>query len=107
LPSERHPAPMLPPVPFKIVQNPGLTVILFEEFNRFRQIFTDGRRRPNVEIPSWWGYSTAAWDGDTFVVDTPASTTKHGWTKWAIHIPMRCTPSSGSDGSILDICNWN
>jgi len=74
-PSERCrpkgiPAPMLPPVPFKIVQNPGLTVILFEEFNRFRQIFTDGRRRPNVEIPSWWGYSTAAWDGDTFVVDT-------------------------------------
>lgn len=74
-PSERCrpkgiPAPMLPPVPFKIVQNPGLTVILFEEFNRFRQIFTDGRRKPNVEIPSWWGYSTAAWDGDTFVVDT-------------------------------------
>ena len=74
-PSERCrpkgiPAPMLPPVPFKIVQNPGLTVILFEEFNRFRQIFTDGRRKPKVEFPSWWGYSTATWDGDTFVVDT-------------------------------------
>jgi len=64
------PAPMLPPVPFKIVQNPGLTIILFEEFNRFRQVFTDGRPRPKVEIPSWWGYSTGRWDGESFVVDT-------------------------------------
>jgi hypothetical protein len=74
-PSERCrpkgvPAPMLPPVPFKIVQNPGLTIVLFEEFNRFRQIFTDGRPRPEVEIPAWWGYSTGKWDGETFVVDT-------------------------------------
>ena len=74
-PSERCrpkgiPAPMLPPVPFKIVQNPGLTVILFEEFNRFRQIFTDGRPRPKVGFPSWWGYSVGQCDGDTFVVDT-------------------------------------
>jgi len=74
-PSERCrpkgiPAPMLPPVPFKIVQNSGLTIILFEEFNRFRQIFTDGRPKPRLDIPSWWGYSTGRWDGDTFVVDT-------------------------------------
>jgi hypothetical protein len=74
-PSERCrpkgiPAPMLPPVPFKIVQNPGLTVILFEEFNRFRQVFTDGRTRPKVSFPTWWGYSMGQWDGDTFVIDT-------------------------------------
>src|SRR5206468_5173329 len=27
--------------PMKIVQNPGLTLILFEEFNHYRQIFSD------------------------------------------------------------------
>lgn len=74
-PSERCrpkgiPAPMLPPVPFKILQTPGTTVILFEEFNRFRQIFTDGRPQPKVDFPSWWGYSVGHWDGDAFVVDT-------------------------------------
>ena len=74
-PSERCrpkgiPAPMLPPVPFKIVQNARLTIVLFEEFNRFRQIFTDGRPKPRLDILSWWGYSTGRWDGDTFVVDT-------------------------------------
>jgi hypothetical protein len=74
-PSERCrpkgiPAPMLPPVPFKVVQTPGLTIVLFEEFNRFRQIFTDGRPKPHLDIPSWWGYSMGSWDGDTFVVDT-------------------------------------
>jgi hypothetical protein len=74
-PSERCrpkgiPAPMLPPVPFKIVQNPGLTIILFEEFNRFRQIFTDGRPPAKIDVPSWWGYSTGRWDGEAFVVDT-------------------------------------
>jgi hypothetical protein len=28
----------------KIVQTPRLTLILYEEFNDFRQVFTDGRR---------------------------------------------------------------
>ena len=37
------PDQMLIGVPMKIVQNPGLTLILYEEFARFRQIFTDGR----------------------------------------------------------------
>ena len=31
---------------FKIVQDPGLFLILYEEFARFRQIFTDGRDLP-------------------------------------------------------------
>jgi len=33
---------MLIGVSLKIVQNPGLTLILYEEFARFRQISTDG-----------------------------------------------------------------
>ena len=56
---------------FKFVQTPGLTFILFEEFNHFRQIFTDGRPFPdNDSQPTWLGYSIGKWDGDTFAVDS-------------------------------------
>lgn len=61
---------MLIGVPMKIVQDPGLTLILYEEFARFRQVFTDGRRHPPVASPAWLGYSIGSWDGDWFVVDT-------------------------------------
>jgi len=64
------PDQMLIGVPLKIVQNPGLTLILYEEFARFRQIFTDGRDFPPVSAPAWLGYSIGKWDKDTFVVDT-------------------------------------
>src|SRR6266852_6029357 len=37
------PDEMLIRLPMKIVQNPGLTLILYEQFTRYRQIFTDGR----------------------------------------------------------------
>jgi hypothetical protein len=61
---------MLVPEVFKIIQTPGVTVILFEEFNHFRQIFTDGRPLPEPVQPAWLGYSVGKWEGDTFVVDT-------------------------------------
>jgi hypothetical protein len=64
------PDQMLIAVPLKIVQNPGLTLILYEEFARFRQIFTDGRDHPPVSAPAWLGYSIGKWDKDTFVIDT-------------------------------------
>jgi hypothetical protein len=63
-------APMLPPVPFKIVPGRGVVVILFEESNRFRQIFTDGRSLPRDPQPAWWGYSIGTWEGDTFAVES-------------------------------------
>jgi hypothetical protein len=56
--------------PFKIIQTPGVTVILFEEMNHFRQIFTDGRSLPERMDPSWFGYSVGRWEGDTLVVET-------------------------------------
>ncbi len=31
-------------IPFKILQMPGVTVLLFEEFHKYRQIHTDGRQ---------------------------------------------------------------
>jgi hypothetical protein len=64
------PDSMLPPVIFKIIQIPDETVLLFEEFNHFRQIFTDGRALPVEPQPAWWGYSVGRWDGNTFVVTT-------------------------------------
>lgn len=58
------------PYPYKIYQLPGVTVILYEGFTTFRQIFTDGRELPKDPQPSWIGYSVGRWDGDTFEVDT-------------------------------------
>ena len=56
--------------PYKIVQTPQLTVMLYESQTMFRQIFTDGRAHPADPEPSWLGYSIGKWDGDTFVVET-------------------------------------
>ncbi len=58
------------PAPFKIVQTPGLTVMLSEGDNGFRQIFTDRRPFPNDPQPQWIGSSIGRWEGDTFIVDT-------------------------------------
>jgi hypothetical protein len=57
-------------LPFKILQMRGVTLILYEEFNNWRQIFTDGRPLPTDPQPAWLGYSVGSWDGETFVVDT-------------------------------------
>jgi hypothetical protein len=64
------PSPFFITVPFKIVQTPGLTLILQEVDNSIRQIYTDGRPLPVDPQPSWHGYSVGKWEGDTFVVDT-------------------------------------
>jgi hypothetical protein len=56
--------------PFKIIQTPGVIVLLFEEMNHFRQIFTDGRNLPENAEPSWFGYSIGRWEGDTLVAET-------------------------------------
>jgi hypothetical protein len=54
----------------KIVQSPGLMVILTERNASYRQIFTDGRPLPVDPNPSWNGYSSGKWEGDTLVVQT-------------------------------------
>jgi hypothetical protein len=44
---------------------------MLNEFNAsYRQIFTDGRALPIDPQPSWNGYSSGKWTGDTLVVDT-------------------------------------
>ena len=54
--------------PFKILQVPGMVVILYEAVHSYRQIFTDGRELPKDPNPQWFGYSVGRWEGDTFVV---------------------------------------
>jgi hypothetical protein len=64
------------PYPYKIFQFPRVTLILYEGFTTFRQIFTDGRELPKDPQPSWMGYSVVKWDGDTFIVDTVGNNDK-------------------------------
>jgi hypothetical protein len=57
------------PFPWRLVQAPGYIAILHEREGQ-RQIFTDGRPLLKDPQPSWLGYSTGKWEGDTLVVQT-------------------------------------
>jgi hypothetical protein len=54
----------------KAVHSPKLLVLLYEVNAMYRQIFVDGRPPLVDPNPSWNGYSTAKWEGDTLVVQT-------------------------------------
>jgi hypothetical protein len=54
----------------KFVQTPGLLLMLNEMNGIYRQVFEDGRPLPKDPDPSWQGYSSATWSGDTLVIDT-------------------------------------
>ena len=56
--------------PFKMIQTPDEIVVLIEDNNPPRQIYTDGRKLPEDPDPTWMGYSVGQWQGDTLVVDT-------------------------------------
>ena len=59
------------PQPRKIIQTPGLMVILYEAQAGTRQIFLDGRPLPPKDVEPWWyAYSAGRWEGDTLVVET-------------------------------------
>jgi len=54
----------------KFIQTDGLLIILNEFNASYRQVFMDGRPLPVDPQPSWDGYSTAKWDGDSLVIQT-------------------------------------
>jgi len=54
----------------KIIQTPAVMVILSERDVTYRQIFTDKRALPKDPHPSFNGYSSGRWEGDTLVVET-------------------------------------
>jgi hypothetical protein len=82
--------------PYKIIQTPGVVVILYEQLGLFRQVFLDGRKLGPEPNPSWLGYSTGRWDGDTLVVETSGfndktwlDTTKGRPASEALHVTER------------------
>ena len=54
----------------RIFMAPDRMIILTERNIQYRQIHMDGRSLPADPTPTWNGYSTAEWDGDTLVVHT-------------------------------------
>ncbi len=54
----------------KFVHTPELLVVLNEMNAGYRQVFVDGRELPDEPTPSWQGFSSAQWSGDTLVIDT-------------------------------------
>ena len=55
----------------RVVQTPGLIVILYESPNSpHRTIFMDGRELPKDPNPTWLGYSVGHWEGDALVVNS-------------------------------------
>jgi hypothetical protein len=54
----------------KFVHKPDILIVLNEMNAGYRQVFTDARPLPEDPSPSWQGYSSAKWSGDTLVVDT-------------------------------------
>jgi hypothetical protein len=75
---EGMPLVEMAPAPYKIIQTPGLTVMLYERDTTYRQIYTDGRKLPADPIPSWLGSSVGKWEGDTLRVDS-AGFNDRGW----------------------------
>jgi hypothetical protein len=63
---------LVAPAPWRIVQAPGYVVFVHEAFNLWWQVFMDGREfvASNDVTPTWMGYSTGKWEGDTLVVDS-------------------------------------
>ena len=56
--------------PLTIFQTPKQLGIFYEADGAFREIHTDGRKLPEDPFPSWLGYSSGHWEGDTLIVDS-------------------------------------
>jgi hypothetical protein len=58
------------PMPLEIMQEPDRIAILFEAWNTFKVVPTDGRAHPKNVDATWMGHSVGHWEGDTLVIDT-------------------------------------
>jgi hypothetical protein len=58
------------PFPIEIFQTAKRVAVLYEAWNVFHVIPTDGRGFPKDVQPTWMGTSIGKWDGDTLVVNT-------------------------------------
>jgi hypothetical protein len=65
------PRMMYTPYPTEIFQLPERVVFVYEGgAHVWRNIWLDGRLQPKDPNPTYLGYSTGKWEGDTLVVDT-------------------------------------
>jgi hypothetical protein len=72
------PAMMSAAYGMEIMQDADKITIFSEHQDALRRIFLDGRK-PSAQVladPTYAGYSTGRWEGDTLIVDTVALTTK-------------------------------
>ena len=72
------PAMMSAAYGMEIMQDEQKITIFSEHQDAMRRIFLDGRK-PSAQVladPTYAGYSTGRWEGDTLIVDTVALTTK-------------------------------
>ena len=63
---------LVAPAPWRIVQTPGYVVFVHEAFNLWWQAFLDGREfvPSHAVTPTWLGYSTGKWEGDTLAISS-------------------------------------
>jgi hypothetical protein len=70
------PRQIFAPYPMQVIQTPGQLAILYEFEHMFRVIPTGPGTAPEAHPKdldaTYLGHSTAAWDGDTLVIDTRA-----------------------------------
>ena len=62
--------PSLASYPITIAQSPGFTLMVSENENQIRRIYTDGRDFPEDYPATRAGYSIGHWDGEALVVET-------------------------------------
>jgi hypothetical protein len=58
------------PVKFQFIPLQDKVIQLLSWYKVWREIWTDGRKPPEDPDPTWYGYSTAKWQGDEFVITT-------------------------------------
>ena len=60
----------IPQYPYEFLFTPGRITINQEAWTQTRRIWTDGRKHPVDPDPSFFGHSTAYWEGEALVIDT-------------------------------------
>lgn len=71
--------------PFKIIQSAKEMGMYSEMDGEYRWIHLDGRPLPEDPFPSWLGYSTGHWEGETLVVDSNGYNDKQGLPGGHLH----------------------
>jgi hypothetical protein len=98
----------------QVLQTPQVMAMLFEgaPSSVYRIVYLDGRPMPEDYDPSFWGFSSGRWDGDTLVItttgfneDTWLGSSDHGKAKYtSIHSDkMKVTERMKRQGNTLTV----